>query len=134
MASVAEVPGEVLLLPEAGEGGGGGARSLNLGEHISLDHLGPVVVHEDGTVSRVTNWAELTPHEQENTRRVLGQRNKRRLEKLKAELVTKPEGETKTGADGETKAGAEGGKTMKAAARDGSTHPGSCAQLGETDM
>jgi hypothetical protein len=54
------------------------------GAAISLgDKLGPTVVHADGTVSRIANWAEMTEIERRNTLRVLGKRNKIRLEALR---------------------------------------------------
>ncbi|KAI0601709.1 hypothetical protein F4775DRAFT_538861 [Biscogniauxia sp. FL1348] len=53
------------------------------GEGVKLDHLGPLVVHEDGTLSRVANWGEMAEIERENTLRVLGRRNRMRLDALK---------------------------------------------------
>ncbi|KAI1634187.1 hypothetical protein F4809DRAFT_643721 [Biscogniauxia mediterranea] len=53
------------------------------GEGVKLDHLGPLVVHEDGTLSRVSNWGEMAEIERENTLRVLGRRNRMRLDALK---------------------------------------------------
>jgi len=44
--------------------------------------MGPLVVNEDGTLSRITNWAQMTVEERERTVRVLGKRNKLRLEQL----------------------------------------------------
>ena len=49
----------------------------------SLEHLGPLVVNVDGTLSRISNWAEMGEGERRNTLRVLGRRNKARLEALK---------------------------------------------------
>ncbi|KAJ5460849.1 uncharacterized protein N7458_002401 [Penicillium daleae] len=51
---------------------------------VSLDHLGPMVVNVDGTLSRIGNWDQMTEIERQNTLRVLGKRNKQRLEKLRA--------------------------------------------------
>lgn len=50
---------------------------------VSLDHLGPMVVNVDGTLSRIGNWEQMTEIERKNTLRVLGKRNKQRLEKLR---------------------------------------------------
>jgi hypothetical protein len=72
--------------------GGGGT--------LRLDHLGPLVVNLDGTMSRIANWAEMADVERENTLRILGRRNKQRLEALKA----------KKAAVEEAAAAAEGGK------------------------
>lgn len=45
--------------------------------------LGPLVVHEDGTLSRVQNWDTMTQGERDTTMRVLVARNRRRLDKLR---------------------------------------------------
>ncbi|KAH8697280.1 hypothetical protein BGW36DRAFT_427247 [Talaromyces proteolyticus] len=62
------------------------------GTTVSLDHLGPIVVNQDGTMSRISNWDQMTESEQKNTLRVLGRRNKQRLEALKAAGVQLGEG------------------------------------------
>lgn len=49
-----------------------------------LDHLGPMVVNTDGTLSRITNWENMTEFEQKNTLRIISKRNKERLAALKA--------------------------------------------------
>ena len=49
-----------------------------------LTHLGPMIVNADGTMRRITNWDTLTEAEKANTMRVVGERNSRRLEILKA--------------------------------------------------
>ncbi|KAI9038501.1 uncharacterized protein KD926_010713 [Aspergillus affinis] len=51
---------------------------------VTLDHLGPMVVNQDGSLSRITNWAQMTDIEKKNTLRVLGKRNKLRLDAVKA--------------------------------------------------
>lgn len=53
------------------------------GDGVALDHLGPLVVNENGTMSRIANWAEMTEIERNNTLRVLGARNMLRLKKLR---------------------------------------------------
>lgn len=50
---------------------------------MKLDHLGPMVVNVDGTLSRISNWDAMADVERENTLRVIGRRNKARLEVLK---------------------------------------------------
>ena len=72
---------EYLALPDADS-----ATKLDVsgdGSTVKLDHLGPVVVNQDGTLSRISNWEQMTEIEQRNTLRVLGKRNKARLEALK---------------------------------------------------
>ncbi|KAJ4363184.1 hypothetical protein N0V83_010304 [Neocucurbitaria cava] len=55
------------------------------GEGVKLDHLGPLVVNKDGTLSRITNWATMAEIERQNTLRILGKRNQLRRESLKKE-------------------------------------------------
>jgi len=52
------------------------------GNTVKLDHMGPLVVNKDGTLSRITNWAQMSEIEKGNTLRVLGRRNKARREAL----------------------------------------------------
>jgi len=46
---------------------------------VKYDALGPMVVNSDGTLSRITNWPEMTPAERERTFRILVARNQIRL-------------------------------------------------------
>ncbi|KAF9339006.1 hypothetical protein BGZ91_007300 [Linnemannia elongata] len=63
-----------------------GTPSLEVnGQDIKLDLLGPVVVNEDGTMSRIDNWHEMADIEKANVRRILVKRNNARLERLRAE-------------------------------------------------
>ena len=55
------------------------------GSTVKLDALGPLVVNRDGTVARVSNWQQMTEAERETTLRILGKRNKQRLEALRAD-------------------------------------------------
>ncbi|KAK0740599.1 hypothetical protein B0T18DRAFT_431882 [Schizothecium vesticola] len=55
------------------------------GAAVVLDHLGPMVIGRDGTVSRIANWGEMAAVERENTLRVLGKRNQVRLAALRGE-------------------------------------------------
>jgi translation initiation factor 2 gamma subunit (eIF-2gamma) len=54
------------------------------GVSVKLDHLGPIVVGTDGKLSRISNWENMMEIEKTNTLRVLGKRNKERIEALKA--------------------------------------------------
>lgn len=56
------------------------------GKPISLDHLGPLVVHKDGTMSRISNWGEMAEIERQNTLRILVKRNQVRLGALRQGL------------------------------------------------
>ncbi|KAJ0161313.1 hypothetical protein CTA2_6436 [Colletotrichum tanaceti] len=69
--------------------GGDGSGSITLdmsggdGASTKLDHLGPLVVNQDGTMSRIGNWGEMTEIERRNTLRILGKRNQIRLAALR---------------------------------------------------
>eukprot|EP01001_Neometanema_parovale_P001486 NODE_11729_length_538_cov_33.672289_g11441_i0.p2 GENE.NODE_11729_length_538_cov_33.672289_g11441_i0~~NODE_11729_length_538_cov_33.672289_g11441_i0.p2 ORF type:complete len:157 (+),score=17.46 NODE_11729_length_538_cov_33.672289_g11441_i0:58-471(+) len=54
------------------------------GQPITLDSLGPMVVNTDGSLSRITNWPEMTEIERKNTLRILAKRNKERLATVRA--------------------------------------------------
>ncbi|ORX94027.1 hypothetical protein BCR34DRAFT_580217 [Clohesyomyces aquaticus] len=54
-------------------------------ESMKLDHLGPMVVNRDGTLSQISNWEHMTEIERTNTLRVLGKRNMLRREALEKE-------------------------------------------------
>ncbi|KAJ7737873.1 hypothetical protein DFH07DRAFT_90437 [Mycena maculata] len=64
------------------------------GSAVKLNDLGPMVVNSDGTLSRISNWSNLTEAEKERTLRVLSARNKIRLaneeQKLKESGETQP--------------------------------------------
>jgi hypothetical protein len=55
------------------------------GSTVKLDHMGPLVVNKDGTLSRINNWGEMSEIEKQNTLRVLGKRNMLRREALEKE-------------------------------------------------
>ncbi|KAB5585469.1 hypothetical protein GE09DRAFT_1277005 [Coniochaeta sp. 2T2.1] len=82
-------PPPPLPAPEPGQTSGEGATTtieVN-GARVSLaDQLGPAVVNADGTMSRIANWGEMSEVERRNTVRVLGKRNKLRLEALREGL------------------------------------------------
>ncbi|PNY26963.1 Uncharacterized protein TCAP_03108 [Tolypocladium capitatum] len=71
-------------LPAPGDGRG--VTTLDVsgdGTTVKLGALGPLVVNQDGTMSRVANWADMTGIERENTMRILGKRNQLRLAALR---------------------------------------------------
>ncbi|KNE58681.1 hypothetical protein AMAG_04236 [Allomyces macrogynus ATCC 38327] len=53
------------------------------GPATRLDDLGPIVVHVDGTMSRIDNWADMSEIERTNVLRILPKRNRARLQALK---------------------------------------------------
>ena len=56
------------------------------GDPVPMDHLGPLVVGEDGRLSRITNWADMYEVERQVTLRVLTKRNVSRLKALREKL------------------------------------------------
>ena len=74
------VPGQSAACP------GSQTRTLVVdGAPVALDHLGPIVLNLDGTVSRITNWDEMTEEEQKRTLRVVAKRNKARRAQLQTQ-------------------------------------------------
>ncbi|KAF2824535.1 hypothetical protein CC86DRAFT_265490, partial [Ophiobolus disseminans] len=77
--------GAPLSLPEPGKDTTTTSIDMSKGgETVKLDHLGPLVVNKDGTLSRISNWADMSDIERQNTVRVLGKRNQLRREALRA--------------------------------------------------
>ncbi|KAK4608986.1 hypothetical protein CLAFUW4_14496 [Fulvia fulva] len=75
--------GQPLGLPQPSQGSDH-KLDLSSGQgSISMDHLGPLVVNKDGSLSRISNWEQMTETEQKNTLRILGKRNQLRTEDLK---------------------------------------------------
>jgi hypothetical protein len=68
-------------------------QKIDLGTTVKLDHLGPMVVNQDGTLSRISNWDTMSEIEQKNTMRIIGKRNKQRLEALKLQEAEESKGE-----------------------------------------
>lgn len=65
---------------------GSGTTTLEVdGKAVVLDHLGPMVIGRDGTVSRISNWQEMSERERQNALRILGKRNQVRLAALRGE-------------------------------------------------
>ena len=73
-----------LPLPAPGDAANDGPTQLRVGESVALDAMGPLVVNRDGTMGRIGNWAGMTEHEKAQTLRLLGKRNKERMDILKA--------------------------------------------------
>lgn len=76
-----------LPLPEPSSESDSTKLSVN-GEGVKLDHLGPLVVNKDGTLSRIANWGNMAEVERQNTLRILGKRNQLRMESLKEQEGT----------------------------------------------
>lgn len=73
-----------LALPEAPHNSATQLDMSNGDASVKLDHLGPMVVNVDGTLSRISNWDKMADIEKENTLRIIGKRNQARLESLRA--------------------------------------------------
>lgn len=92
-SSSVETPQKVpLALPEVAYNGTTTLDMSNGNTSVKLDHLGPMVVSVDGTLSRISNWEGMTDMEKESTFRIIGKRNQARLEVLKAKEKLKEEG------------------------------------------
>ncbi|CAO3678884.1 unnamed protein product [Umbelopsis vinacea] len=72
-----------LALPAAGDSESVPTTEVN--SSFKLSELGPVVINENGTMSRIDNWHEMSDIEKANVNRILLKRNKARLEKLRKE-------------------------------------------------
>jgi hypothetical protein len=57
-------------------------RSIKLGETISFEEMGPVIINADGTTRRIDNWDQLTEQEKETAWRRISKRNEQRRQKL----------------------------------------------------
>lgn len=81
---------EILMLPASTNINGEINRQINLGETISLEELGPIIINADGTTRRITNWLDLNKEEQENSWRVISARNLKRLKVLQKNARKEP--------------------------------------------
>ena len=50
--------------------------------NVKSDSLGPIILNVDGTMGRVSNWAEMTDSEKEQAVRLISARNKRRKKEI----------------------------------------------------
>jgi hypothetical protein len=68
---------ELPLLPPADPNDSSIPR-INLGETISFEEMGPIIINSDGTTRRITNWDQMTKREQEVSWRRIKKRNEER--------------------------------------------------------
>ena len=66
------------------EGVSEGVSECGSDNEASLEMLGPIVLNTDGTMSRISNWSEMTVRERESAKRLVAKRNKSRKEALLA--------------------------------------------------
>ena len=78
---------EVFLLPAPSEESGGEVTKLSIGETVSMDEMGPMVINKDGTISRITNWDVKLPHEKEAILKVISKRNAERRKILEEKAL-----------------------------------------------
>lgn len=77
--------------------------SIKLGESISLETMGPIILNSDGTTRRIANWDNMTPQEQKVAWRRISKRNEER----RLELLAKQEQQEKESSDGTDQSPAE---------------------------
>ncbi|PMD12125.1 hypothetical protein NA56DRAFT_37459 [Hyaloscypha hepaticicola] len=84
-------PKKALALPAASHNSTTQLDISNGDASIKLDHLGPMVVNVDGTMSRISNWDKMVDIEKKNTLRIIAKRNRERLDVLRAKDAAKQE-------------------------------------------
>ena len=85
------VHAEFPMLDGSGDGGGGadfaasasGTRQIVFGEKVALDELGPIIVNEDCTMRRITNWETMSARERRGVSKRVVERNRERLERCR---------------------------------------------------
>ena len=66
-----------LLLPESNNDDPS-IPKIQLGDTISFEEMGPVIINADGTTRRIDNWDKMSKHEQEVAWRRISKRNAER--------------------------------------------------------
>jgi len=61
--------------------------TLQFGETLKLDFLGPIIINTDGTTKRIANWDALSEKEKEVSWRRIGKRNEERKKILSQEQL-----------------------------------------------
>lgn len=64
---------------------------IKLGETISFEEMGPVILNADGSTRRIANWDQMTEHEQKTTWRRISKRNEERRKRLLEEQLKQDE-------------------------------------------
>jgi hypothetical protein len=85
------VHAEFPMLDGSGDGGDGadfaasasGTRQIVFGEKVALDELGPIIVNEDCTMRRITNWETMSARERRGVSKRVVERNRERLERCR---------------------------------------------------
>eukprot|EP00571_Detonula_confervacea_P009472 CAMPEP_0172313786 /NCGR_PEP_ID=MMETSP1058-20130122/20961_1 /TAXON_ID=83371 /ORGANISM="Detonula confervacea, Strain CCMP 353" /LENGTH=170 /DNA_ID=CAMNT_0013027495 /DNA_START=26 /DNA_END=538 /DNA_ORIENTATION=+ len=66
--------------------------SIKLGESISLEAMGPIIINADGTTRSIDNWDQMTEKEQEVAWRRISKRNEQRRKALLEQQQQEMEG------------------------------------------
>eukprot|EP00656_Telonema_subtile_P006265 TRINITY_DN12875_c0_g1_i2.p1 TRINITY_DN12875_c0_g1~~TRINITY_DN12875_c0_g1_i2.p1 ORF type:complete len:114 (-),score=13.23 TRINITY_DN12875_c0_g1_i2:114-455(-) len=61
--------------------------SLDDSSGVFLDKLGPLVIHKDGTTSRVGNWHTMDEFDRKRTFRIITARNRKRMKALRRDTL-----------------------------------------------
>mmetsp|Transcript_16491 Transcript_16491/g.36333 ORF Transcript_16491/g.36333 Transcript_16491/m.36333 type:complete len:167 (+) Transcript_16491:206-706(+) len=99
---------EVLKLPEATNDPS--IPSIQLGETISFQEMGPVIINTDGTTRTIDNWDQMSKHEQEVAWKRISKRNEQRRKALLAQEQEQNAGEESNGNAGEGSNGSQQGQ------------------------
>eukprot|EP00569_Conticribra_weissflogii_P003168 CAMPEP_0171343666 /NCGR_PEP_ID=MMETSP0878-20121228/17738_1 /TAXON_ID=67004 /ORGANISM="Thalassiosira weissflogii, Strain CCMP1336" /LENGTH=125 /DNA_ID=CAMNT_0011846669 /DNA_START=155 /DNA_END=532 /DNA_ORIENTATION=+ len=70
-------PDEILLLPP-NDSTDPSIPRIKLGDTITFEEMGPVIINADGSTRRIDNWDKMTKHEQEVAWRRISKRNEAR--------------------------------------------------------
>lgn len=87
---IPESKSEILQLPPS-DPNNSNVQTLQFGQAMKLDHLGPIIINTDGTTRRIDNWDTLSEREKETTWRRIKKRNAERREMLEAKLKAEEE-------------------------------------------
>lgn len=68
--------------------------------NIQLSELGAIIINSDGTMSKISNWHELTKPEQVKALRVIAKRNAKRKKDLISQTESEDGGVTDVGSAG----------------------------------
>mmetsp|Transcript_43593 Transcript_43593/g.78234 ORF Transcript_43593/g.78234 Transcript_43593/m.78234 type:complete len:230 (-) Transcript_43593:237-926(-) len=83
-----------LPLLQASDSNDASIRSIKLGESISFEEMGPIIINADGTTRSIDNWDQMTQKEQEVAWRRISKRNEARRKVLLEQQQEEMEGKT----------------------------------------
>jgi hypothetical protein len=97
------------------DGGGGPRRRVRFGERVALEELGPIIVNDDCTMRRISNWDALSARERRGVSARVVERNAARLARCREADAAGGDGDG-DGGDGDGGGGGDGGVGDEAAA------------------